>query len=500
MKKIIRLLIELAFLSIPCCAFGGGAGPTPAQELLTLQEIYAVPGDSVFEQWKKTSFENWRNRPAGKEMLEALISNLLHFYSENGFPFAEISPALEEAGGGRADVRLQIVSGPEVHLSQISFGSFSSGEQKQLARMLCFLPGVFDERDIQLWKEKAGWYPDLVWKGEAKISAAPDFSSARLEVPLARRSRNLVEGAFGYFPSGAESGPFGEISIQLVTLGKIGREVGFYWHRPNSKSRLLSLRYQDFFFGPAPFYLSGRLAEEEKQEQYFKLYAESEILALLAGKWRGGLNFGYERITPRVEEGLGDSGRAAARQYLLGARLKLGEKELAEKTFFITLEGKIARKKVFSAFGIKSGVPTQVGLEAGGAFKMAPAWGLYLTGKGEAKFFPSFLFTPSDLYYLGGYGTLRGYPDESVVAQRYLLGRAEPRFCLGENNFLFGFFDCGYFFRAKSLPGPAVSNRFKPAAGFGLSAGAGHLILAFGWAEKAKLKDGIGYLRLSGEL
>ncbi len=466
---------------------------------LILKEVGSVQSDSTFEHWKRNSLEQWAGKPATRENVETLIDELLHFYSQRGFPFAEVTPSVTKSGDNWAELRLSIITGPEVYISQLGFAGFSSGEQKQLSRMLDFYPGVFDEREIDDWKRQLERYPQFAWKGETKIVPVPDFSSSRLEAPVVRKEKNKVEGGLGYLPSNSEKGPFGDLSIRLVTLGKIGREVSFDWRKPNSGSRLLSVGYQDFFLSPSPFYVLANIGEEEKENRYFKFSAGGEISAVLTSRWKWGLGFSYEKITPRFESGIQDSSYPA-RQYSFAGKLELGKSSLASEGLFLSAGGRIAQKKVFSPIGPKSGMPARLELQAAGAVKLSGSWRLYLEGKGKALFIPSFLFTPSDLFYLGGFGTLRGYPDESLVATRYLLGRAEPRFYFGTDNFLFGFFDYGYLSVAKNLPGVLASNRFKLSRGLGISAGSGRLILAFGWSEKAKLKDGMVYVRLSGEL
>lgn len=471
----------------------------PADTLFILEEVQADPADSVFDRWKKMGFERWKNKPVNKDSMETVMSDLLHFYSQNGFPFAEISPRVEEAGVGRARLHLSILSGPVVYVSQMQCAAFSAREQKQLARMLAFYPGYFDEREMEGMKNRAEQFPELAWNGEPKLAEAPDFSSARLELPLSRRAKNRVEGGLGYFPSGSEKEAFGELSIQLVTLGKIGREASFSWNRPNARTRSLALGYRDFFLTPAAFYVFGNLGQEEREEEFFRFAAQAGASALLVDGWRGGLNFGYDRITPRqgIAPAAGDS--ASARQYGLGIETQRGEEKLSDDGYFV-LSLRMTYKKAFYGGRVETGTPKQVGLEAAKSFRLSSAWRVFLNTKGEAKFVPAFLFTRSDLFYLGGYGSLRGYLDESLLATRYFSGRMEPRFHLGAKDYLFGFFDFAHLSIGKNLSGLIVSDRFKPGVGLGISAGSGRLTLAFGWGEKAKLKDGIIYLRLSGEL
>ena len=498
--KTIVLISHVFFIgSLTAAPSVGEPIPAPTDTPFILEEISATPNDSIFNMWKIAALESWKDKPARKESLERIISEVLHEYSQNGFPFAEISPKVEEAGSGRGRLHLSIVSGPPVYVSQMHCAAFSAGEQKQLARMLVFYPGYFDEREMEGLKNRAKQFPELVWNGEPKLAEAPDFSSARLELPLSRRAKNRVEGGLGYLPSGSEKGAFGELSIQLVTLGKIGREVNFSWNRPNARTRWLALGYRDFFLTPAAFYVFGNLGQEEREEEFFRFAAQAGVSALVAGGWRGGLSFVYDRITPRqgTVSGAGDS--AAARRYGLEIEARKGEEKLSEEGYFV-LSLRMEYKKVFHGGRVETGTPKQIGLKAAQSLRVSPAWRVFLNTKAEAKFVPAFLFTRSDLFYLGGYGSLRGYLDESLLATRYFMGRMEPRFHLGVKDYLFGFFDFAHLSIGKNSSGLSVSDRFKPAVGLGVSAGGDKLILAVGWGEKAKPKDGILYLRLSGEL
>ncbi len=494
-------LVSFLFLvsGLTMTSFADEPKPASADDLIILEEIWASPNDSVFDLWKKFSLESWKGKPAKKETLEEVISGLLHVYSQNGFPFAEVSPRVEEAGAGRARLQLSIITGPTVYVSHLQCAAFSVGEQKQLARMLMFYPGYFDEREVEGLKNRAKQFPELVWDGEPKLAEAPDFSSTRLELPLSRRAKNRVEGGVGFLPSGSDNGAFGELSVQLVTLGKIGREADFRWSRPSSRTRLLAIGYQDFFLVPTAFYIFGNFSQEEREEQFFRFSARTGISALLAGGWRGGFSFDYDRITPRrgAVPAPGDS--AAARQYGLGIEARKGEEKLLEEGY-LSLKLRMQYKRVFYGGQVRTGTPKQAGLEMAKSFRISPNWRIFLEGGGETKIVPAFLFTRSDLFYLGGYGSVRGYPDESFLATRYFLGRMEPRFHLGAKDYLFGFLDFADLSIGPNSSGLLVSDRFKPGTGLGISAGGDRLILAFGWGEKAKVKDGIVYLRLSGEL
>ncbi|MGH8004942.1 MAG: hypothetical protein ACRECJ_09500, partial [Limisphaerales bacterium] len=381
-----RALLSFMFYvcGLAVTSFADEPKPASAVPRITLEEIWASPSDSIFDFWKKSVLETWKGKPAQKETLEGIISDLLHAYSQNGFPFAEISPQVQEAGADKARLHLSIIAGPAVYVSQLQCAAFSAGEQKQLAGMLAFYPGYFDEREVEGLKDRSKQFSELVWEGEPKLAEGPDFTSARLELPFSRRAKNRVEGGLGYSPSGSEKGAFGGLSVQLVTLGKIGREADFSWNRPNIRTRSLAIGYQDFFLVPTAFYVFGNLSQEEREEQFFRFSARTGISALVADGWKSGLVFGYDRITPRQGEipAAGDS--AAARQYGLEIEARKGEEKLPEEGCF-SLDFRVEYKKVFYGSRKKTGTPKQVGLEAAKSFRLNSVWRVFLSTKTESR-------------------------------------------------------------------------------------------------------------------
>ncbi len=74
----------------------------------------------------------------------------------------------------------------------------------------------------------------------------------------------------------------------------------------------------------------------------------------------------------------------------------------------------------------------------------------------------------SDLYFLGGTKTLRGYREKQFIGNRILWSNLEYRYLLANNSFAFLFLDTGYFWLLDN-PDGNKKDSFKIGYGFGLN-------------------------------
>ena len=79
-------------------------------------------------------------------------------------------------------------------------------------------------------------------------------------------------------------------------------------------------------------------------------------------------------------------------------------------------------------------------------------------------------FEISDLYFLGGANTLRGYRENQFSGNRVLWSNLEYRYLLTKRTFAFLFFDTGYYLRNENaLYDIEKTSAFKTGYGFGLN-------------------------------
>ena len=102
-------------------------------------------------------------------------------------------------------------------------------------------------------------------------------------------------------------------------------------------------------------------------------------------------------------------------------------------------------------------------------------------------------FEVSDLYYLGGTNTLRGYREKQFQGNRLAWSNLEYRYLLTRRSFAFVFFDSGYFLRSEDLSrGIQKVSDVKLGYGIGinLETGLGVLGVSFALAKGDSFSDG----------
>jgi outer membrane protein assembly factor BamA len=72
----------------------------------------------------------------------------------------------------------------------------------------------------------------------------------------------------------------------------------------------------------------------------------------------------------------------------------------------------------------------------------------------------------NELFLIGGYKLLRGFDEESILADRYAVGTMEYRYLIGLNSYIFSFLDAGW--ASNNIPGFHLDNVFL-GAGLGLA-------------------------------
>jgi len=99
----------------------------------------------------------------------------------------------------------------------------------------------------------------------------------------------------------------------------------------------------------------------------------------------------------------------------------------------------------------------------------------------------------SDLYFLGGANSLRGYTEKQFQGNRLLWSNLEYRLLLSRRSFAFLFFDSGYYLRGENLKMNIPENSaFKTGYGFGLNieTGLGVLSVSFALAKGDSFGEG----------
>lgn len=448
---------------------------------------FSITGSKLFSKSKLLRQLSIRKgRYFTRNSLEEGIVRIQMLYSEHGYPNVEIetsifnlSPDLGELGIG-----LQIREGVKVRLSEIKI---SGNEKTKSDVILRELPvkvnEYYDQRKIDQSYHRLrnlGFFyqinPNLLEAG-----TSDDLIVFHAKVTEGRTGRLI--GILGYAPpvEGSESVPqlTGVVEFRETNLLGTGRDIHFHWK--SGLIRSLSVGYREPWILGKPISL-GLTYSQLRQRNQFNDAESEENAANISGNmkigryYEGEMTFGYKQIMfegipsplpsttqqdplsssmttqldtpqPTIERGTKYSVTLRltrdSRDYYLNptrgrrdsfavefsqSKFNLRKMWLDIQQYFQTWENQI------------------VAIEIHGA----AAWGVN--------------FPPTELFYLGGATTLRGYDEDWFSGPRRVHANLEYRFLTGRNSQIFTFVDLG---SVTFIDRPSVFDKLRVGYGFG---------------------------------
>ncbi|HIE05985.1 MAG TPA: hypothetical protein EYP58_04210 [bacterium (Candidatus Stahlbacteria)] len=169
-----------------------------------------------------------------KADIEVGIGRILDRYLENGFPFCQIKPEMDQLTGYELILRLVINEGPIVNLS----GLLYKGKTKTWAikRWIRFTPGIYNQSRIDEWLNRLENIGYINSVAEKIVSSDPDYL---LLIDADELTSEYLEVGGTYSPQGKDL--LFMISIAFDNILGTMRQADLYWE----SSRLFEIRYRE---------------------------------------------------------------------------------------------------------------------------------------------------------------------------------------------------------------------------------------------------------------
>ncbi len=418
--------------------------------------------------------------------LEQGIERIQLLYSEHGHPKVEIEPTIINlsVGAGRINLSLQIREEVKVKLSEIKVSGLKKTKTDVVLRELPLkVNDYYDQRKIDQSYHRLrnlGYFhhiqPNLLEQGPSE-----DLIIFHAKVTEARTGRLI--GILGYAPpvEGSESVPqlTGVVEFGETNLLGTGRDVNFYWKSGLLKA--LRLGYKEPWILGKPITL-GITYSQLKQLSPFNDAESEEQAASLSGNTAFGrfyeseVTLGYKRIkfagytsplpvaTPQdtnpisINTSLDSIPDSIERGTKYSVTLRLTRDS---RDYF--LNPKHGRRDSFAVELSRSDFKLRkIWLDLQQYFQTwenqiiaielhgAAAWGVNIP--------------PTEMFYLGGADTLRGYDEDWFSGPRRVHANLEYRFLMGRNSQIFTFVDLG---SVTFIDRPSVFDKLRIGYGIG---------------------------------
>ena len=468
---------------------------------LTIEGNYLLSTDAL-----RRALGLRKETPFSQAALEQGIDKILTLYSEHGYPKAEIEPTnfhlSEELG--KVDLHLQIREGNQVRIGTVKLTGLQKTKPEIVLRELPIQVGdVFDQRKIDQSFHRLvnlGYFyevsPSLLEEGKT-----PEDIIFNAKVIEARTGR--FSGVIGYAPPTTEfeGAPqlTGVIEATETNLLGTGREANFLWK--SGLLRTLRIGYAEPWAFGKPIKIGVEYSQLKQRNQFTNAESNERAAALTLGSrfrrlFEGSLGFAYKRIelpisnislpttSPSVPSQITDVANAVP-QSGVKYGVTLGMTRDSRDYFLNPTRGRL------------DGVAFEFST---GDFKLRKLWvdlrGYFPTWRrqviavglhGAAAWGDN--IPPTELFYLGGANTLRGYDEDWFFGPRRVYANLEYRLLVGRTSQFFVFTDLG---AVTQVDQPNVFDPLRVGYGFGmrLESKGGLLRMDYGLAEGRSALEG----------
>lgn len=460
-----------------------------------------------------------KGAPFSHTALERGIARILALYSERGYPKVEIQPVDFRLSPEEdfVDFHLQVDEGNLTRIGGVKLTGLKKTKADVVSRELPIQSGdVFNQRKIDQSFHRLvnlGYFyevnPNVLEPGNA-----PDEVIFNALVTEARTGR--FSGVIGYAPptSGLVNAPqlTGVIEASESNLLGTGRQANFFW-----KSGLIStlqVGYEEPWPFGKPLKIGVEYSRLTQRNQFTDAESKEQSTRFIVGTrfrslFEGSLALSYKRIelptiaapftsldatdpffrggSQRQPRDITDSD---------GAGAFIGENGVK---YGITLS--LARDSRDYFLNPTRGRRDHIAFEfARGDFKLRKLWLDF------QQYFPTWRkqviaigvhgaaawganIPPTELFYLGGANTLRGYDEDWFSGPRRVHGNFEYRFLTGRTSQIFAFVDLG---SVTAIDQPTRLDPLRVGYGFGmrLESKGGALRMDYGLAEGSSALQG----------
>ena len=444
--------------------------------------------------------------PFSQTAFEGGIDKVLALYSERGYPKAEIEPTdfhLSEEQG-RVDLRLQIREGNQVRIGAVKLTGLHKTKSEVVLRELPIQAGdVFDQRKIDQSFHRLvnlGYFYE-VSPSLLEESTTPEEIIFNAKVTEARTGR--FSGVIGYAPPTTEfeGAPqlTGVIEATETNLLGTGRGANFLWK--SGLLRTLRIGYAEPWAFGKPVKVGVEYSQVKQRNQFTDAESDENAAGVtIAARFRrlfeGSLGFSYKRIglptgntplpatSPSIPSPIIDVTDPSA-QSGVKYGVTLGLTRDSRDYFLNPTRGRL------------DGVAFEF---SRGDFKLRKLWvdlrGYFPTWRrqviaiglhGAAAWGDN--IPPTELFYLGGANTLRGYDEDWFFGPRRVYANIEYRLLVGRTSQFFVFTDLG---AVTQVDQPTVFDPIRVGYGFGmrLESKGGLLRMDYGLAEGRSALEG----------
>jgi len=197
--------------------------------------------------------------------LEAIVDEYLINVADNGYPYIEVVLDAYKKNGENEYFSYRTDKGSKTMIDTVVFGEYSQREISLLSRYIT-LPesGIFNYTEVRSMIEELKANPLL------DVEERADIFGNGLRVYTEAKQDIRFDAMAAYKQENDKQGIVGDVSMELVNLGGLGRLASFYWSRPTLGVNSFDLSYTEPYIFNKPFSLTASFSQRYQDSLYVK--------------------------------------------------------------------------------------------------------------------------------------------------------------------------------------------------------------------------------------
>lgn len=404
-----------------------------------------VKNDSVFMQK-----EDW----FPVKNLDSLISKVNENYAAKGYPFTEVQIIPMGYRDGEAQVALNVQLFAARTIDGVKVEGYEKLSKGYVKHGLGLKKGkIYNEAELKKISERMSYNTFIEEIRPAQTLFNTDSTTVYLYVKKVKS--NLFDGVLGF--GNDAKGDFrlnGNVKIELNNNFNGMERIRVNWIATADKSTTLDLSVR------VPYLFRSAIGTQtdfnmfRKDSVFVNTKIEERLFYQLNLNSNLGLNLSYESSNFVLDEypemallydDFNKSGIGLSYEFIQPSQNRLLEGKAS-----IHLLGKALRRKGQEIIPeteeiVKSDIPQyEVGLKAFYIFNLFPKHLLKTQIEGFGLFGEEEYYSENELYRIGGFGSLRGFNEESIFASAYGISSLEYRFLPNDGFYISLFGDYGF--------------------------------------------------------
>jgi outer membrane protein assembly factor BamA len=390
-----------------------------------------ITGDSAVPSQRLFRSLPGRGTRFSRAVVDRAAASILSAHENTGYPFAVVTPLALAQESGFVYPALQVASGPKVEVRYLEFAGKPGTKPGLLERVAGFSRGSYSSTTTAHWRQSLEQSGLVVVDSQAIVGTEGAYG---VRFWVTGRRVNSASGVAGYSPTDRKL--TGLLLVSFHNLFDTGRRLEADW-----RSAYARTSYRLSYTEPWLLGTSIDVTATARQQTIDTTSAQTNLalsaMARAAAWTTVSFETGYDRFTDALS-------RTSANVVWAGTGIILDSRDFpANPRSGVRLSAltKVGNRTTDSASSAAI-THVEVGLNGVLPFGRSLAWS---NSVGLRAIYSAAALTASELYTLGGPGTVRGYPEDQFLSSRVGWFSTELRYSLDRTSSVFPFLDIGAY-------------------------------------------------------